>query len=191
MRFETLTVGTTKLPWPLVAAALAVMPLLGVAGVRMLKRAPSSAFGQETPTVTPFKPAPETTPTANAVALVSQFNAEASRGFGPSPMLNRAPPPPVQPKVPDPEVKPRVVDEPPVRVSTPQQATPPELQITSIMATNKGSVAVINGKLRRVGDAVGNGYKIAAINAGTGEVEIVGAAGDKVMFQFKKRVSEE
>lgn len=190
MRFETLTIGTTKLPWPAVAAAIVVLPLLGTAGVRMLKRAPASAFGQDAPSVTPFKPLAETTASANAMALVSQFNAEASRGFGPSPMVNRAPPPPVAPKVPDPEVRPKVPVDEPVRTTTTQRSTPPELQISSIMAARGGSVAVINGKLRRVGDSVGNGYKISSINAATGEVEITGADGDKASFHFKKRGDE-
>jgi hypothetical protein len=187
MRFETLTIGTTKLPWPAVAAALVVMPLLAMGGLRMLKRNPAAAFGGEIPSATPFTPKAESKASANALALVSQFNAEASRGFGPSPMINRAPAPPkVQPKPEVPTVK---TQEPqvPAHTTTHQQVVAPDLQISSIMAARGGSVAVINGKLRRIGDAVGNGFKVSSINAGTGEVEIAHPSGETAVFHLNKQ----
>lgn len=190
MRFEKLTIGTTELPWPVVALTLAVMPLLAVAGLRTLKRPPASALGSEVTPAAAFKPATESVASPTAVALVSQFNAEAGRGFGPSPMINRAPPPKVQPKVvEEPKVTPKSDPEPPQNQG-PQRLTPPDLQITSIMATHNGAVAVINGKIRRVGDVVGNGYKITSIASATGVVEVSNEAGDKNLYQFKKTQGE-
>jgi|GEM_PF-3578175 len=190
MRFEKITIGTTELPWPVVALTLAVMPLLAMAGLRTLKRPPASAHGAEVTPAASFKPATETVASPTAVALVSQFNAEAGRGFGPSPMLNRAPPPKVQPKViEEPKVTPKSDPEPPQNQG-PQRLSPPELQITSIMTTQNGAVAVINGKIRRVGDAVGNGYRITSIASATGVVEVSNDAGDKNLYQFKKNQGE-
>jgi hypothetical protein len=190
MRFEKLTIGSTQLPWPAVAIALAVMPMLAVAGLRTLKRSPASALGAPIAAAAAFKPSVQSTASANASALVSQFNAEASRGFGPSPMINKAPPPPkVQPKVVEqPRVVPKADPEPQPR--QPQRLAAPDLQITSIMASQNGSVAVINGKIRRVGDAVGNGYRITVINAATSQVEVANETGDKNVYQFKGNPGE-
>jgi hypothetical protein len=58
------------------------------------------------------------------------------------------------------------------------------------MATSNGAVAVINGKIRRKGDSVGNGYKISSINANSGEVEISNAAGVKSVFKLKNGPDE-
>ena len=191
MRFEKLTIGSTQLPWPAVALALALMPLLAVAGLRTLKRSPASAIANQLTPVAAYKPTPQSTPSPTALALVSQFNAEAVRGFGPSPMINRAPPPPkVQPKpIEQPRSEPKVEPKPTL-VPPPQRLEAPSLNITSIMAAHTGAVAVINGKIRRVGDVVGNGYRITSINATTGEIEVANDRGDKSSYHFKKTQAE-
>ena len=188
MNFEKVTLGSTKLSWPVVAAALAAMPLVAVIGLRSIKRAPASAMAAPVET-TAFKPAVDKPVPPTALALVSQFNAEASRGFGPSPMLNRAPPPPPKSVTPPPST-------PTTQVQTPQpaqvQAQPPVLQVTSIMAASNGQMmAVINGKTRRVGDNVGNGFKVARIDKDTGEVAIRNREGVRVVFTLKPRSEQD
>jgi hypothetical protein len=188
MRFEKITIGTTKVAWPVIAIALVGMPIVGVVGLRSLKRPPASALAQDITEAVGFKPSPEATASANALALVSQFNAEALRGFGPSPMTNRTPAPAPKPVVVDPPKIPTVKT--PVVTPT-QPAQPPQLQVTSIMAASNGSMmAVINGKPGRVGSDVGNGFRVASINAETGEVTIRNRAGTSAVFVLKKQSDE-
>lgn len=186
MSFETVTVGTTKVSWPILGAALIAMPIAAVFGLRTLKAQPASAFGQQIEETSSFKAKEDVQVSGPALALVSQFNAEATRGFGPSPMINKAPPPP--------KVAPQETPVEPVHVEPRpgvpvQVAPPPELQVTSIMKANNGQMmAVINGKTRRVGDAVGNGYTIKSITAG--EVLVTNRSGDVATFLLKKRAND-
>lgn len=48
----------------------------------------------------------------------------------------------------------------------------PALSVNSIMAGRGGAMATVNGKLRRVGDEVAPGWKITAIDAGSGSVTV-------------------
>jgi hypothetical protein len=179
MNFEKLTFGSTRVPWPIVAAALAAMPFLAVAGLRSISSTPASAQAAPQEAAS-FRPVPPKPIPATSLALLSQFNAEASRGFGPSPMINRAPPTPPKPVVKQQAPKP-VTPAP-----APRSAEPPAIQVTSIMAAGNGQMmAVINGKLRRVGDSVGNGFKVVRIDKEKGEVAIRNREGVRAVFTLK------
>jgi hypothetical protein len=188
MNYDKVTIGTTRLAWPLVAAALAAMPFFAVIALRSIKRPPASAMAAPVE-ATAFKPAAEKPVPPAALALVSQFNAEAARGFGPSPMINRAPPPPPKPVVATPQPVP---NQPRLPETTHAPAQPPVLQITSIMAASNGQMmAVINGKPRRIGDDVGNGFKVVRIEKDTGEVAIRNREGDRYVFTLRPRSEQD
>ncbi len=184
MKFDTVTIGTTRIPWPVLAAVIAAAPLLAVGVYRTMKQQPAPVSGVELVEAAAFNPPVDNKPSPAALALVSQFSAEATRGFGPSPMISRAPAAAPRPKpVPEPVVA-RAEPEPAPDVA----ALPPGITITSIMDGLQGqSFAVINGKIRRIGDNVGNGFAVHDINMKTGEVEIRNQLGDNFIYQIKKR----
>lgn len=57
----------------------------------------------------------------------------------------------------------------------------PAISVNSIMAGRGGAMATVNGKLRRVGDEVAPGWKIAAIDAGAGTVTVRHADGREIV----------
>jgi hypothetical protein len=129
---------------------------------------------------------PPTLPQPNAAtaALQRTFSEQCSQPFGPSPFIDRTPPKPAAPKEP---VSVPVVAEP----STPQShpVTPPSLTVTSIMAGQGQPCATIGGKVRRIGDPVGNGFVVVLIDGALGKVEI--ANGDvHVVLQLKNPMGE-
>jgi hypothetical protein len=181
MKYPTVTIGTTKLPWPALAAFLAAAPMLGVLGLRAMTHTPVAAptgsediivKGQFVPPAMP-KLSPE------AVSLQLTFDSECNQPFGPSPMVNKTPPKPVV-KEPPPQPKP---DEAPVAPGQP--VTPPALTLTSIMGSTTNPVAMINGKVRKVGDQVGNGFSIVSIDPVSGKVEIAHRDGVQATLQLK------
>jgi hypothetical protein len=186
MKYATVTIGTAKLPWPALALALAAAPMIAVMGMRALTNrhvvAPPNG-GADIIVSGQFIQPELPKPTPESAALQMTFDNECSQPFGPSPMVNRAP----KPVQHEPVTSSPVVAEKPV---TPNQApTPPSVTVTSIM-TGQGQVcAIISGKVRRVGDSVGNGFVITSIDGTAGKVEI--ANGDvQATLQLKRPQGE-
>lgn len=173
MKYPTVTLGSAKVPWPALAAALAGAPMLCVVGLHtmMQKRGtpvagPAANLTVKGQFVAPAMPRPS--PETEALALT--FSSECAQPFGPSPMINRAPPKAPPPK--DPPVA-SGTDEKAAPVNQPPSPPkPPALTVTSIMEGQGQPFAVINGKIKKVGDGVGKGFKVVSINGTTGEVII-------------------
>jgi hypothetical protein len=187
MKYASVTIGSARIPWPAMAAVLAAAPMLCVMGLRaaVQKRsvvaqssfADVAAKGQfVSPTV------PRQTPESEALALT--FNSECTQPFGPSPMVNKAPAKPPPPKDPPPATtasgeKPAPTGQPP---SPPK---PPTLTVTSIMTSQGQPYAVINSKIRKVGDSVGRGFKIISIDGTSGQV-VIGNGKVRSTLQLKR-----
>jgi len=172
MKYATVTIGSAKVPWPAMATALAAAPMLCVLGLHTLmqkKTAPAAAV-TNVATKGQFVPPGLPRPTPEGEALALTFNTECTQPFGPSPMINRAPPKPPPPK--DPPPGPTTKEKPTPTGEPPPPPKPPTLTLTSIMDAQGQPCAVINGKIRRVGDAVGKGFKVVSINGTTGQVVI-------------------
>jgi hypothetical protein len=183
MSYPTVKIGSTRVPWPVLACCLAAAPALVVAGLRALahKQVIASALGaDDRPQGGQFTPPEMPKPSRESVALQMAMDSECNQPFGPSPMTNKAPSKPAVPK------EPVVVA--PTPTETPhgsQPPKPPPLTLTSIMVKAANPVAIINGKVRRVGDSVGNGFKVASIDSVTGSVEISNDDGVQTTLQLK------
>lgn len=171
MRFASVTIGTSRIAWPIVAVGIAAAPMVAVLGVRSLvhKKAPVTssnvgglAVGGQ------FSPPAMPQPAAEAVGIQMSFNSECAQPFGPSPMVTHTPPKPVETKEPA-ATTPTIAEKP---VDPAQPVTPPSVTLSSIMSGQGQPFAVISGRVRRVGDQVGNGFVITAIDGQAGSVEI-------------------
>jgi len=187
MKYATVKLGSATVPWPAMAGALAIMPLLTVMGLHQVAQQKAQGISSSVMDIaakgqfvspTLGRPSPE------AEALALTFNSECTQPFGPSPMINRAPPKAAPPR--DPPPGPTDVTKTPAPTTQPPgPAKPPTLTLTSIMDAQGQPCAVINGKIRRVGDTVGKGFKVVSINGTLGQVVI---ANGKVrsMLQIKR-----
>lgn len=175
MKYSTVTIGSAKVPWPIMAAILASAPMLCVVGLRtaVQKRAVGAGSSFADIVVSgQFVPPTLPRPSAESEALALTFNSECTLPFGPSPMVNKAPPKPPPPKDPPPNQDIRV-DKPAPTGQPPSPPKPPALTVTSIMTSQGQPYAVINGKIRKVGDPVGRGFKVTSIDGVSGQVVIV------------------
>jgi hypothetical protein len=163
------------------AIGLMMAPMLGALGLRTLsnQQVPSMASGAEISLskgqfVMPASPKPN----AELRSLAETINNECQQPFGTSPMVNRAPLPSPVPTVAS------KVDAPVV----PDATTPPipGLTLTSIMNSKGQPIAVINGKLHRVGDALSNGFGVTSIDGEAGTVEVADSLGRHVTLSLKK-----
>jgi len=174
MKYATVKLGSTSVPWPAMAVALAIMPLLTVLGLHELAQKKTQAIGNPVLDVAAkgqFVPPTLARPSPEAEALALTFNSECTQPFGPSPVINRAPPKSLAPK--DPPPGPTDTGKTPTAPSQPPApAKPPTLTVTSIMDAQGQPCAVINGKIRRAGDSVGKGFKVVSINGTLGQVVI-------------------
>lgn len=87
------------------------------------------------------------------------------------------------PAVRSPMNHPPAPDEPPPAAPVEQRAPvaatepPPVVAVSSIFRTAGGAMASINGKIRRVGDPIANGWKVKDVNVQTRTVTLEGPAG--------------
>jgi hypothetical protein len=188
MSYPTVTIGTTKVPWPALAACLAAAPVIAVVGIRSMAQgrgqtlaaADDVAKGQ-------FIPPSPIKPSGDALTLLMTFNSESAQPLGTSPMVSKAPPPPPPPPA---EVAHASQPQPQVQPQGPATPTsPPQLSLTSILGGKGQSFAIINGKRRGVGDQVGNGFAVTSIDSSQGIVE-VGNGTSTVTLQLKSLKGE-
>lgn len=68
-------------------------------------------------------------------------------------------------------------------------AETPAFAVSAILADRKGgpAIAVVNGKVRRVGDAVAPGWTVASIDAAAGEVALTGPEGRRATASTRAR----
>ena len=185
MKYATVTLGSSKVPWPVLAVCFAAAPLVSVLAVRILTHSHTlgTANGAEDFVGNlQFVMPPLPTLPPEAAALHKAIDAECSQPFGPSPIGSRAP---VVFVVPQPApTKPEPVETP----SLPgPQVKAPTLTLTSIMTGKDQPVAIINGKVRKVGDSVGNGFSVTAIDGTAGRVDISNADGIAITLLLKGR----
>ena len=74
-----------------------------------------------------------------------------TKRFGPSPLLHQQPPPP-------PNNNTRPPDQPRIH-------PPPNVSVKTILKSGRGNIALINGRLYRVGDKIGDGWIVTVIDA--------------------------
>jgi hypothetical protein len=171
---------TSRVSWPVLFAAVAAAPVVAVMGMRVLSpvRGPSAALGSDnlmTPPVQLYSP-PKTP--AEAFALVRTYDGVLSAGFGPSPMISKAPPKPVKPLV---EAKPPAQQQPEPQKPAEQVV----LAVTSIMSRSGNPLAVINGRPRRVGDVLPGGWTVHEINGEEGQVVVRSETGEQATLKLK------
>jgi hypothetical protein len=185
MSYPTVKLGSTRVPWPVLSACLIAAPLLAVVGLRALahRQGISTARGADDLAAGQFVQPTAPKPSAESAALQMTIEMECSQPFGPSPMVNKAPPKPAAPK--EPVVVATAPEEKPAPPAPPPPVKPPPLTLTSIMGNTASPVAIINGKVRKVGDSVGSGFKVASIDSVTGSVEISNDDGVQTTLQLK------
>lgn len=62
----------------------------------------------------------------------------------------------------------------------------PTFMLTSVSRGGRQNVAVIDGKLRRTGDELGEGWTVASIDAAQGEVRLAGPEGDTMSLSLRR-----
>lgn len=154
------------------AALIAVMTLLPARGP--LSAAAAQGSQESMPLIVP--PVPE--PTPEQVALASAMRGEAAAGFQRCPVVSRAP-------AQDDRSQSRPMPDEPSTGS--KAAGPPELTVSSIMSSKGEPCAMINRKLRRLGDEVAPGWWIERIDSSTGVVVIAHAGGQRHELRLRGR----
>ncbi len=161
--------------------ALAVAPALGVLVLRVALpgKGPASASASSTSGIDEALILPaEARWTPAQQELRSIMTQEAAKGFESSPVLTRrrevietAPPTPDMP--------------PPIE--GPETVVPPNATLTSVMAAGEHSIAVIDGKVRRVGESVAPGWKISAIDRNAGTATLTHTTGTTHTLTLRSR----
>ncbi|MCB9847844.1 MAG: hypothetical protein H6814_05465 [Phycisphaeraceae bacterium] len=72
------------------------------------------------------------------------------------------------------------------RVENIPDLAPPEFQVSTIMATGSGNIALINGKAHRVGDALEGGWKITSIDAKAKQVVLEHAGAEPLTISLNR-----
>ena len=99
-------------------------------------------------------------------AITAAFRDEALKPFGPTPILNRLAELPSAP-----EAEP-FHDQGNVDPSPHQAENTVVFVLSSVMGSSERSMAVINGKLRRIGDRLNDGWTVSAIDRDAGRVTV-------------------
>ena len=88
--------------------------------------------------------------TEQQLAATRHIELLRTKDFGPSPLLHQQPPPrPNSTRPPD----------------TPRIHPPPDVSVKTILKTSRGNIALINGRLYRVGGKIGDGWIVMVIDA--------------------------
>ena len=152
-------------------AACVVVPALCVLGSQFVGSVPSSAHAGESTKFTPptqrvaFSYAPRSHETVTERAITSPFYFDSVERFDPIPEF-------VVPLEPRPR-------------NTGSQALPP-VNVSSILPHPKNPMAIIDGKLRRVGDMLDTGWKVMSINGDDFTVTLRHESGKEIRESMKK-----
>lgn len=154
--------------------AALVAPVLLVMGVRMiLQTGPAVSFAEPAPAPddgppTPASPRPRPALSDADRALLAWEAAQVEVPARGSPMAPGRIPVPAPPEPQEAPAAPATPNEEPAR---------PALKLSAVMGSGDNAIAVIDGRMRRVGDAVAPGYVIRRIESRAGIVTIAGPGG--------------
>jgi hypothetical protein len=150
-----------------------LLPVLVVQGARSLTNtpsAPTAASADATIAPAEAETEPAARPAPAAASRASMWLAERTPArSAPSPMDAPPAPEPVGMTAPS---EPEPIIEPSTTVPD-----APSLRVTSIVGTVENAVAMINAKVRRVGESPAEGWTITRIDASEQRVVITGPAG--------------
>ncbi len=172
----------TRIPWQAYVIAMAMLPSLGVLGARTLlpSRGPSQAAAAQ-PVGTVTAAAPSRMEKANNLgaqdqAFLDYIAASTSMRIERSPIAQRHS---------------KNSDDRPPTITTSQEGepelSPTESSVTSILKANGQLIAMIGGKLRRVGDRLSGGWSIKDIDADGGTVTVVHISGHTKTVSLRKK----
>ncbi len=140
----------------IVTFGMFLLPLVLVKGTAvMLGRGPEAAIADPvgnttTATTATIEPVVrEWTP--EQLAAARHIESLRSQPFGASPLLHQEPPPPQ--------------DDPRQHQTTPRIQPPPDVVVQIILKSSRGNIALIDRKRYRVGDSIGEGWVVKAIDA--------------------------
>lgn len=170
------TVNYGKTPALLIAAF--VLPSLGVIVARFGLPLPGPASASAAESTGDTLPSVFGTGggTPQQRAISRAFKEEAEKPFGPSPILSRVA------ELPPTAALPIFVPSP--SHSEERPAVVPAFSLSSLMGNADRSMAVINGKLRRVGDSVIDGWTVTAIDRDAGRVTVTSASGEELSLSL-------
>lgn len=165
----------TQLPWQVFAVMAVTMPTLGVIAARQMlsNRGPQAAQAsiitpageQAIANLTRAVPGRRT---AAQIATIRTLEDIASRPFATSPLA-----------------QPREQSE-----AVESSAVPADIRftglLTSILETPNGSVALIGGKMRRVGDLLGNTWQLTSLSPDEGTATITHGSGVKQVLVMRR-----
>lgn len=103
-------------------------------------------------------------------------------------LANWVMPPGVRSPMNYPPAPPEPVHEPVVAIAAPEtpKEPAPAFMVNTIFATPAGGMATINGKVRRVGDALANGWKVESVDVRTRIVRLAGPGGATMELSAKR-----
>lgn len=175
---QSLPFATHRKTATLLVAAF-VLPSLGVLVARFGLPLPSPASARAAEAAGVTLPRVPTTGggSPHQMATMRAFQEESTQPFGPSPILSRvAELPPTATQPPDYVPSPSHQEELPAAV--------PVFSLSSVMGSNDRSMAVINGKLCRVGDRVIEGWTVTAIDREGGRVTVTSTSGEELSLSL-------
>jgi hypothetical protein len=139
-----------------------VLPVCAVVAARALfpALAPSAAMAVEYTAETPeVDSGPMPIASTQSPAAAAETTRLLTQPIGPSPLADRTP-----------KTKPVVIEAEPEPVKTP----PPEFTLTSVAGRGVRAFAMIDGKLRKVGDDLGEGWIVREIDTPGRSVRVAG-----------------
>lgn len=174
----TMPAGITR---HLPVLALAIAPAMGVLVLRAMLPSQGPASAKAAPAAVTDEalilPADaQWTPAQQELRTI--MTQEAAKGFASSPVLTRRREV-VENTTPTPDL--------PNPDSEPPDVTPPSAALTSVMAAGEHAIAVIDGKVRRIGDAVAPGWKVSAIDRAAGTATLVHVGGTTHVLALRGR----
>ena len=150
--------------------ALALVARLGLGG-------PPATAGAATQSESPDIVAPASMPVLSEQQERVRLYAQAAlaQPFAASPMHRMKSTAPIEPSAPE------------VRKVESVPATP-HFEVTAVVVSSRQSLATINGKLRRIGDEVAPGWRLAQIDKVKGVLMITGDDGRHVEISIRQMV---
>lgn len=168
----------THLP-KLAAAVCLALPLGAVVAVRTLATGAGPARASAAAPLQPAGPATGQTPGAAPPAVHEPSDPPELLAAVRS--LLEAPVGPTVVAAPQNRIEPKTVAAP-----RPVARPTPTFSLSSISRGAKQNIAVVDGKLRRPGDDLGEGWSVAAIDAASGEVRLAGPDGETMTLSIRK-----
>jgi hypothetical protein len=174
----------SKVPWQLCIAGMLALPLAGALATRafVLRGGPRAASAAPAATMMapPGAEGPagaSATPVVFDAKLAEAYRVRSNEPFGRSPIVNKRAAvvgdvtPTIDPSAPS---------------AQPKFVLPTSITVSSIMAAPSGHRAIIMGRLRRVGEVISPGWRIASIRPDEGAVTCVHDSGTSQVIRIKR-----